>query len=272
MAKLLLPLAVGTIGIAAVVAFAQTSDRPAAPAAAAVTTTVSGTASTNAALTTPAPRRAATPAAADSSPVLVELFTSQGCSSCPPADTVLASLASNPRVVALSRPVTYWDNLGWKDSLAREENTRLQRAYAARGISDGGVYTPETVVHGATGTIGSRRAELMNLIAQASTAPAHRLSAHDRAVATAGSVTTPAELRFVAVGSERNVRIGGGENGGRVVRYTNVVLAERSVACTVGAPCSASLPAALASQRGADKFAAILQAPNNGRVLAVTWL
>lgn len=267
MRQFILPIILGSAAIVTVVAYAH-SARPAVGATAPQ--------ATQAASLTAGPSArvagAAQPAAADQSPVLVELFTSQGCSSCPPADTVLASLSSNPRVVALSRPVTYWDNLGWKDSLAREENTAQQRAYARRGISDGSVYTPETVVQGQNGTIGSRRAELNRLIASATTAPAHRLSAHDHAVATAGAVTTPAELRFVAVGSQRDVRIGGGENGGRVVRYTNVVLDEQTVPCTTGAPCSAALPASLRSHHGADKFAAILQAPNNGRVLAVTWL
>ncbi|MFN4021217.1 MAG: DUF1223 domain-containing protein, partial [Erythrobacter sp.] len=62
-------------------------------------------------------------------PVVAELFTSQGCSSCPPADAVAARLARDPGVLVISRPVTYWDRLGWKDSLGRKENTRLQRQY-----------------------------------------------------------------------------------------------------------------------------------------------
>lgn len=71
-------------------------------------------------------------------PVAVELFTSQGCSSCPPADAVMEKLARDPRVVAITRPVTYWDRLGWKDTLARPANTELQRDYTKRGIPGAG--------------------------------------------------------------------------------------------------------------------------------------
>src|SRR3546814_5847159 len=74
-------------------------------------------------------------------PVLVGMFTSQGCSSCPPADRLLARLDAAGEVVALSRPVTSWDELGWTDTLARGGNDRLQRDYAARDIHGGGTYT-----------------------------------------------------------------------------------------------------------------------------------
>ena len=99
--------------------------------------------------------------------VLAELFTSQGCSSCPPADAFLAKLAREPGVIAISRPVTYWDRLGWKDSLARSANDRLQRRYAARGLPGSGVYTPELVINGSAATIGSRSVSARSLIAQA---------------------------------------------------------------------------------------------------------
>ena len=94
-------------------------------------------------------------------PVLVELFTSQGCSSCPPADRLAARLAPEPGVVVISRPVTYWDRLGWKDTLARPENTDLQRAYARRTLAGrNGVYTPQTVVDGEFGAVGSQESRL----------------------------------------------------------------------------------------------------------------
>ena len=99
-------------------------------------------------------------------PVVIELFTSQGCSSCPPADRLLATLARDPGVIAVSRPVTYWDRLGWKDTLAREENTRRQYAYAARFRRDG-VYTPQAVVDGRYQTVGSDREALVALLATA---------------------------------------------------------------------------------------------------------
>ena len=210
--------------------------------------------------------------AAPAAPVLVELFTSQGCSSCPPADAVLARIQHEPNIVALSRPVTYWDRLGWRDTLAREANTRQQRAYAARGVGGGGVYTPGAVINGQAGLIGSNEAELRRQIAAAHTAPAHRLSSIDGRAATRGTVSGTAELRFVAVANLREVRIGSGENGGRTMRYHNVVLDEASIGCKAGVPCTATVPTRIANLPGKDRIAVILQRPDNGEVLAARWL
>ena len=89
---------------------------------------------------------------------VIELFTSQGCSSCPPADALLGEYAKRDDVLALSFPVDYWDYLGWKDTLASHENTERQRAYAAaRG--DRQVYTPQVVVNGVEHMVGSTRAQ-----------------------------------------------------------------------------------------------------------------
>jgi len=88
-------------------------------------------------------------------PVVVELFTSQGCNSCPPADLFLGKLTQRSDVLALTLPVTYWDMLGWKDSLANEANTRRQKAYAA-AMGHGGVYTPQIIVDGVQDVVGSR--------------------------------------------------------------------------------------------------------------------
>jgi hypothetical protein len=88
-------------------------------------------------------------------PILVELYTSQGCSSCPPADALLAKLTQHKELIALSLPITYWDMLGWKDTLASEANTRRQKAYAA-AMGRGGVYTPQIIVGGEKDVVGSR--------------------------------------------------------------------------------------------------------------------
>src|SRR5208282_3033617 len=85
---------------------------------------------------------------------LVELFTSQGCSSCPAADKLLGELAGDPSLVALSVPVDYWDYLGWKDTLASSGHSARQRAYA-HGRGDREVYTPQIVVNGVTHVLGS---------------------------------------------------------------------------------------------------------------------
>src|SRR5690349_2928886 len=87
-------------------------------------------------------------------PVLVELFTSSGCSSCPPADAFLDRLAREPNIVAISRHVAYWDRPDWRDSLARHEDSARQRAYAARHGDE--AYTPQAVVQGRVLLVGGR--------------------------------------------------------------------------------------------------------------------
>src|SRR3954468_1313229 len=102
------------------------------------------------------------PAHADPRAV-VELFTSQGCSSCPPADRILGELAKDPSVIALSMPIDYWDYLGWKDTLADSRFTARQKAYSqVRG--DREVYTPQVVVNGSMHVIGSDRSGIENAI------------------------------------------------------------------------------------------------------------
>src|SRR5713226_705298 len=95
---------------------------------------------------------------------VIELFTSQGCSSCPAADKLLGELARDPTLVTISVPIDYWDYLGWKDTLADPRNTARQKAYAhVRG--DGQVYTPQVVVNGALHALGSDKAVIEAAIA-----------------------------------------------------------------------------------------------------------
>ena len=94
---------------------------------------------------------------------VVEMFTSQGCSSCPPADQIIGELAKDPNVIALSMPIEYWDYLGWKDTLADSRFSARQKAYShMRGDRD--VYTPQVIVNGATHVIGSDRARIEGAI------------------------------------------------------------------------------------------------------------
>jgi hypothetical protein len=102
-------------------------------------------------------------AASAEPPVVVELFTSQGCSSCPPANATLSTLADRPDVLALSFGVTYWDNLGWKDTFASPQFTARQWAYA-RGLHHDDVATPQMVVQGRVDTVGQTPSEVEPLI------------------------------------------------------------------------------------------------------------
>src|SRR5271167_3751120 len=103
------------------------------------------------------------PAVAAEPRAVIELFTSQGCSSCPPADKVVGELAKDPSVIALSMPIDYWDYLGWKDTLADSRFSARQKAYShMRGDRD--VYTPQAVINGSAHVIGSDRAGIEGAI------------------------------------------------------------------------------------------------------------
>lgn len=220
----------------------------------------------------------APPVAAKGEPVLVELFTSQGCSSCPPADALAEKLAADRGLVVIARPVTYWDRLGWKDTLAREENTTLQRDYARRGLAgQNGVYTPQMVVDGAYGAVGSRAADVASGVkrygaksdATIRIAPAE---AGGYSVNLEGTAAGKAELVLIAVTRKVAVAIGTGENGGRRVTYTNVVRAERKLGEWSGGKGGIALAASQLKVAGADRYAIVLRQPGGGKVLAARWI
>lgn len=226
-----------------------------------------------------APKIAVQPGAvpAGTHPVAVELFTSQGCSSCPPADRIQAALEKDPRVVAITRPVTYWDQLGWKDTLALPANTDLQRAYAARRIPGAGVYTPQSVVQGTTGIVGGRGPAILQAIDQASRQPGPEVkimaaSTGGRAVALSGMANGDAVLSVVALKSGVDVAIGAGENGGRKVHYTNVLVDEHRVAKWRGGAARFDIPASAMRVNGADRYAVLLRQGDAGPILAARYL
>jgi hypothetical protein len=210
-------------------------------------------------------------------PVAVELFTSQGCSSCPPADALIEKLAKEPNIIAITRPVTYWDNLGWKDTLGREANTILQRSYAARGGEGSGVYTPQAMVQGEAAAVGSSEAKLRRLIAAEKQKPGPAISARmtadgGRAIMIDQPVKANASVLVVALKGEAVVRIGAGENGGRVVRYTNVVLAETDIGRWLGGSATITVPGRIMKQPGADRYAVLLREGSAGRIVAARYI
>lgn len=223
------------------------------------------------------PQNSAAPAALAQSaagPVVAELFTSQGCSSCPPADAVAARLARDPGVLVISRPVTYWDRLGWKDSLGREENTRLQRQYGDRAFAGANIYTPQLVVDGRSQAVGSQEAMVRGLLATAAAAR-RKAGLHIRIAADGngkqvlidGPEGQHAELVLVALASGRTVSIGAGENGGRKVHYTNVVLAERALGSWGGGARSVAIAPDMLRVTGADRHAVLLRQGRGGPVI-----
>lgn len=222
--------------------------------------------------------QAAPPAAAvKMTPVAVELFTSQGCSSCPPADALIEKLSREPNIIVLTRPVTYWDQLGWKDTLGREANTILQRSYAGRGGEGSGVYTPQAMVQGSIAAVGSSEGKLRRLIAaeklKAGPAIAARATAEGgRIIVIDQNVRANTSVQVLALKSEAVVRIGAGENGGRVVRYTNVVLTETEVGRWQGGSATITVSGRVMKQAGADRYAVILREGAGGRIVAARYI
>jgi hypothetical protein len=162
---------------------------------------------------------------------VIELFTSQGCSSCPPADKLLGEFSADPSVVALSVPIDYWDYLGWKDTLASSGHSARQRAYAhLRG--DRQVYTPQVVVNGATHALGSDRAAIEHAIAQTDQKPGVMSlpvlvsmggSGLNVQVDAAKSEHASGEVWMCPLMKAVQVVIERGENRGRTITYHNVV-------------------------------------------------
>ncbi len=169
-------------------------------------------------------------ALAQRSPVVVELFTSQGCSSCPPADALLGELAAEPDVIALAFHVTVWDYLGWKDSFGMEANTRRQYAYA-KAARERSISTPQVVVQGVDRLIGSDGEAIAASIAARQAMPpaaAIELSREgdtlEVALAPTGlAAAGPSEVMLVRFKDGERVAIEDGENAGYEIDYHNIV-------------------------------------------------
>ncbi|MGN6423023.1 MAG: DUF1223 domain-containing protein [Asticcacaulis sp.] len=161
-------------------------------------------------------------------PVVVELFTSQGCSSCPPAHAVLNALADEKNVLPLSFSVTYWDNLGWKDTFGNPAYTQRQWDYA-RGLRHANVYTPQMVIDGFRDTPGQNLKPVEALIARARTeqTPGPQLTLNADQVslsaAPAGGASSGVVWLIRYDPRLQNVAVGRGENGGRTLPQRNVV-------------------------------------------------
>lgn len=179
-------------------------------------------------------------ASASERPVVVELFTSQGCSSCPPANAFLNEMVkSRSDVLPLAFHVTYWDRLGWKDPFSLEAATERQDRYGHR-FGDGS-YTPEMVVDGSVGLVGSDRDEVNAAIARAKqsehAAPDVSIRKNGENVAIRiGSGSGNGRVLLIGFDHEHTTKIGRGENGGRTLPEFNVVRSIRPVGDWSGKP------------------------------------
>jgi hypothetical protein len=205
---------------------------------------------------------------------VIELFTSQGCSSCPPADRLLGELARDPALIAMSLPIDYWDYIGWKDTLAKPRHTTRQRFYA-RTRGDGDVFTPQVVVNGVTHAVGNDKTAIEKAIAESRREGAILSLAVKVEVAEGKlNVTIPAgpdkaagEVWLCALGTTIPVAIGRGENSGHTITYHNVVRRWVKLGDWNGAARSFSVP--VADLESADAAAVIVQAGTADRPGAI---
>lgn len=157
-------------------------------------------------------------------PTVIELYQSQGCSSCPPANANVNALAARPDVLALSFAVTYWDGLGWKDVFARPQFTQRQWDYA-KAFGNSQVWTPQVIINGRANITGTRADPLAALIARndrGTAGPA--VSIADGNVTLAGTTTRPADVWLVRYDPRViDVPVKAGENGGRTLPHRNIV-------------------------------------------------
>ena len=210
-----------------------------------------------------------TAARAGERPILVELFTSEGCSSCPPADALLAELASRPDVLALSFHVDYWDRLGWKDPFSSREATQRQNRYAAL-LDLATVYTPQIVVDGGWQAVGSDRAEVEHALDLArrdrQEVPVTLALDHGQAQIKLGPGSDVAAASVLLIGFDRRhvTAVKRGENGGRTLPHVDVVRGVEEIARYSGTAGAIAVPI----RWNCDRIAVVLQAAD-GRVLGV---
>jgi hypothetical protein len=229
-------------------------------------------------------------AMAQTSPITVlELYTSQGCSSCPAADKLFKLYVERPDVLALSFSVDYWDYLGWKDTLASPKFTERQRGYG-RSLSNGQIYTPQMVVNGSRHVVGSSRADIDAAVqasrgtnaAQAIKVDASRVDG-GIALQVAGGVATQgsgpiavplasAIIWLLTVRGQQTIVVKRGENSGHTLTYLNSVRDVVQVGEWGGKSTTIRLPAGSAALAGDERYAVLIQRGMQGPLLAAGWV
>ncbi|MCC5993744.1 MAG: DUF1223 domain-containing protein [Rhodobacteraceae bacterium] len=212
-------------------------------------------------------------ATAQTSPVVVELFTSQGCAACPPADKVVEQLAGRDDVIALALHVDYWDYIGWADSFGQSQFSARQKNYA-RNNGRASIYTPQMIIGGLDEVQGSAVMRVMNLIqdhrAKSSASPVHVTLTPDGdgkvmvRAESADALPRAADVQVVRYKDAATVSISGGENAGRQITYHNIVTAWDIIAQWDGlAPFQQ-----LVSSGGDAPLVVIIQEQGQGAILA----
>lgn len=224
--------------------------------------------------------------------VVVELFTSQGCSSCPPADSFLAELAERKGLLVLSYHVDYWNYMGWKDPFSSPQMTQRQRAYAQE-LGQRYVFTPQMVVDGKAHAEGSARARIESLLVDARKEidkklpirvsraglnevkvglPARPMDKDKKATDPAAKKMKTGIVWLVAYDDKHTTEIGKGENRGRTLSYHNVVRSMKQVATWEGKQTDVVVNLAEEIAAGYQNCAVLLQVGEGGRILAAAKL
>lgn len=213
-------------------------------------------------------------AQAEAQPVVVELFTSQGCSSCPTADEFLMELAQRPDIIALSMHVDYWDYIGWKDTFAQSQFTSRQKAYA-KAIGSRTIYTPQMIVNGLDRVEGNSPDTVLTAIdEQKGGTPSvelHLIRQGDAVTIKATPLKAlegPTRIELFRYTPEATVQIGRGENAGLEVTYTNIVTQWTPLGIWAGdAPLELVAPA-----EGEQPLVVIVQSEGPGEIIAAAKL
>lgn len=203
-------------------------------------------------------------------PTVVELFQSQGCSSCPPAIANINGIADRPEILALTFAVTYWDQLGWKDTFAKPAFTERERDYARTGISQ--FATPQTVINGRASVNGGNRAQLVAAIRAQDRGPAGPAIDAAGGTVTIGKAATaqPATIWLVRYDARAlSVPVRAGENGGRTLVHRNVVRSLIAIGTWNGTSKTVVIPT---NSDPNLRYAVLVQAGRGGRILAAARL
>lgn len=213
-------------------------------------------------------------ASAESHPVVVELFTSQGCSSCPPADALLKDYANRNDVIALAFHVDYWDYIGWKDTFASRDYSNRQKAYA-HASNRSMVYTPQMIVGGDAAMNGSSATELRMVVElMADRSPEVSLSLErigDTVQINASRLSPdlgPLDVQIIRYMPKETVSIGRGENAGRTIDYNNIVHSIDRVQKWDGE----DVLSVNATAEGEDPVVVLIQRNGHGPILAAARL
>jgi hypothetical protein len=212
---------------------------------------------------------------------VLELFTSQGCDTCPPADSVLASYAERSNVIAITLPVDIWDYLGWKDTLASDKNSERQKAYA-KSRGDGAIYTPQVVVNGMIGVNGSDPNAINEAIKTSETVlkttrvPLRFWHERNSIVIEIGDAPPglsykEATIWFAVVQKKAQVPIEKGENKGKTLAYTNIVREMMPVGSWDGKALKLQLARTAVMRPETEAAIVLLQEGKAGPIIGAAW-